>query len=94
MSLKIESEKIENAVNISILISFKNIRMANKVQPVVWKPADIGIELSGAGIRGRRLKLLKLFQPVNEGTCEIMQGETPQEMAENLALTLRKEKIL
>jgi hypothetical protein len=37
---------------------------------------------------------LKLFQPVTEGTCEIMKGETPQEMAENLALTLRKEKIL
>ena len=33
-------------------------------------------------------------QPVNEGTCEMIEGETLKEASENLALRLRAEKIL
>ena len=85
---------VSNEIGQARYPKIQNIRIANKVQPVVWKPADIGMEPSGAGIKGRRLTLQKLFQPVVEGTCEIMTGETTEEMAENLALTLRKAKIL
>jgi electron transfer flavoprotein beta subunit len=74
--------------------AIQNIRVANKIQPVVWKPADIGVEPSMVGAAGRRLTLNKLFQPVHEGTCEMAGGETPQEAAEHLALILRKAKIL
>jgi len=74
--------------------AIQNIRAANKVQPVVWKPSDIGVDASSVGMKGRRLNLLKLFKPVIQGTCEIMEGESTEEMAENLALTLRKAKIL
>jgi electron transfer flavoprotein beta subunit len=74
--------------------AIQNIRIANKIQPVTWKPADVGLDPSGLGSNGRRLKVVKLFQPVNEGTCEIMEGETVEEMAENLALTLRRAKVL
>jgi electron transfer flavoprotein beta subunit len=85
---------VSNEIGQARYPAIKNIKIANKVQPLVWKPADIGIEPSGSGSKGRRLKLLRLFQPVNEGNCEIMEGETTQEMAENLALTLRRAKIL
>ena len=74
--------------------AIQNIRIANKIQPTIWKHADIDIEVSQAGKQGRRQKLLKLFQPVREGTCEIIEGETLQEAAGNLALVLRKAKIL
>jgi electron transfer flavoprotein beta subunit len=74
--------------------AIQNIKIANKIDPAVWKLSDLGIDPSTAGSNGRRLKLLRLFQPVYEGKCEIMEGETVQEMAENLALTLRKNKIL
>jgi len=74
--------------------AIQNIRKADKIQPMIWKPADLGVEPSQIGSKGRRLKLLRLFQPVNEGQCKIIKGETPQEAAENLALTLRKEKIV
>ena len=74
--------------------AIQNIRKADKIQPIIWKPIDLGLEPSHIGSKGRRLKLLKLFQPVNEGQCEIIEGETVQEAAENLALTLRKEKIV
>ncbi len=85
---------VSNEIGQARYPAIQNIRTANKIQPVIWKPSDIGLDPSTVGGKGRRLKILKLFQPVTEGTCEIMQGETPQEMAENLALTLRKEKIL
>ena len=86
---------VSNEIGQARYPKIQNIRIANKVQPVVWKPADIGIEPSGAGSQGKTAySFSKLFQPVVEGTCEIMAGETTEEMAENLALTLRKAKIL
>ncbi len=85
---------VSNEIGQARYPKIQNIRIANKVQPLVWKPADIGIDPSDAGSKGRRLTLQKLFQPVVEANCDIMQGETVEEMAENLALTLRKAKIL
>jgi electron transfer flavoprotein beta subunit len=74
--------------------AIQNIRIANKIQPTIWKHADIGIEKTQTGKQGRRQKLVKLFQPVREGACEMVEGETLQEAGENLALILRKEKVL
>jgi electron transfer flavoprotein beta subunit len=85
---------VSNEIGQARYPAIQNIRVANKIQPVVWKPSDIGVDPSTIGVNGRRLNILRLFQAVAEGTCEVMQGETPQEMAENLALTLRREKIL
>ena len=67
---------------------------AKKIEPIVWKPADIDVEASQIGAQGRRTKLQKLFQPVREGKCEIIEGEGPEEAAANLATKLREEKVL
>ncbi len=74
--------------------TIKGIMAAKKIEPIVWKPADIGIEPSQLGAAGRRVKILRLFQPVHEGKCEMAEGETPEEGAVNLALKLREAKIL
>ncbi|UCG67129.1 MAG: electron transfer flavoprotein subunit beta/FixA family protein [Deltaproteobacteria bacterium] len=74
--------------------SIQNIRKSEKIQPIIWKRPDLGLDPSAVGGQGRRLKLLKLFQPVFEATCEMVEGETPEEAGENLALRLRGEKIL
>jgi len=74
--------------------TIKGIMMAKKKEPVIWKPADIAVEPSQIGAAGRRAKLVKLFQPVREGKCEIIPGETPEEAGANLALKLRQAKIL
>ena len=70
------------------------IMAAKKKEPTIWKPADIGVDASQIGTAGRRAKLLKLFQPVREGKCEIIEGENPEEAGANLALKLREAKIL
>jgi len=74
--------------------TIKGIMMAKKKEPTVWKPADIGITAEQAGTAGRRLKMVKIFQPVKEGKCEIIGGETPEEAAVALAVKLREAKVL
>jgi len=74
--------------------TIKGIMAAKRKEPVVWKPADIGIDPSQLGAAGRRTGLLKLFQPVREGECEIIEGESPEEAAVNLAQRLREAKVL
>jgi electron transfer flavoprotein beta subunit len=63
-------------------------------RPVIWEPEDIGIDPSKIGGRGKKLKLLKLFKPVREGKCEMIEGETLEEAAINLAQKLREAKVL
>jgi electron transfer flavoprotein beta subunit len=67
---------------------------AAKKQPVVWKPADIGLEPSKVGAAGRRSKLDRLFQPVKEAKCEIIGGDTAAEAGAKLAIRLREAKLL
>jgi electron transfer flavoprotein beta subunit len=74
--------------------TIKGIMAAKKIEPIVWKPADIGVDPSQVGAAGRRAKLLKLFQPVREAKCEMIEGETPEEAAANLATKLREAKII
>jgi len=72
----------------------KGIMKAAKIQPIIWKPEDIGVEPSQIGAQGRRTKLAKLFQPVKEAKCEIIEGENVADAAVNLAVRLREAKVL
>jgi len=72
----------------------KGIMAAAKKQPIIWKPQDIGVDPSKVGGQGRLTKLAKLFQPVKEAKCEIIEGESPAEAAVNLAVRLREAKVI
>jgi electron transfer flavoprotein beta subunit len=85
---------ISNEIGEARYPTIKGIMAAKRKDPITWKPADIGAEPSQLGTAGRRAKLLKLFQPVREGQCEIIEGESLEEAAANLALKLREAKIL
>ncbi len=74
--------------------TIKGIMAAKKIEPVIWKPADINIDTSKIGEAGQHVRLRKLFQPVYEGKCEFAEGDSPEEAAENLAQKLREAKIL
>lgn len=74
--------------------TIKGIMAAKRKEPTVWKPADIGVEPSKIGAAGRRAQLRKLFQPVREGKCEVIEGETVEEAAVGLAIRLREAKVL
>lgn len=70
------------------------IRKAGKIQPQVWKAQDIGLSPSEVDVEARKAKLVKLFQPVKEAKCEIIEGENLGEAATNLALKLREVKVI
>jgi electron transfer flavoprotein beta subunit len=74
--------------------TIKGIMGAKKIDPVVWKPGDMELDTSTMGESGRKTAVRRLFQPEHEGTCEMAEGETPEEMAVNLADKLREAKIL
>jgi electron transfer flavoprotein beta subunit len=72
----------------------KGIMAAARKQPIIWKPADLGLEESHVGAAGRRLALDRLYQPVKEAHCEMVEGETAAEAGANLALRLRQAKVI
>jgi electron transfer flavoprotein beta subunit len=74
--------------------TIKGMMAAKKKEPLVWKPADLGVDPARIGAKGRHARMLRLFQPVREGRCEYVEGATPEEQGVNLALKLREEKII
>ncbi|MCX7912181.1 MAG: electron transfer flavoprotein subunit beta/FixA family protein [Dehalococcoidales bacterium] len=72
----------------------KGIMAAKKKEPLVWKPTDLGLDASRLGSAGRKVKLLRLYQPVYEGRCEFVEGQTPEEAGANLAIKLREAKVI
>jgi electron transfer flavoprotein beta subunit len=74
--------------------TIKGIMAAKRKEPIVWKPADIGAESAQLGTAGRHVKMVKIFQPVREGKCEIIAGENEEDAAANLAKKLVEVKLL
>jgi electron transfer flavoprotein beta subunit len=74
--------------------TLKGIMAAAKKQPTIWKPADIGVDPGQIGAAGRKNKLVKLFQPVKEGKCEVIEADSPAEAGAQLAVKLRESKLL
>ena len=72
----------------------KGIMMARRMEPIVWKPADIGAEPAKIGASGRRAKLMRLFQPVRDTKCEFILADTPEDAVDKLAVKLRENKVL
>ncbi len=67
----------------------QQIMAAARKQVTEWSLADLGL-----GAISPKLNLERLFIPVNEGECEIIEGDSPQEQAANLVRRLREAKII
>jgi len=74
--------------------TIKGIMSAKRKEPIVWSPADLEIDTAQIGAAGRRVKMLRLFQPVREGACEIIEGEDEADAGANLAAKLSEVKLL
>jgi len=72
----------------------RGIMAAKRKEPIVWKAADIGVEPFQVGANGSRNRLVKLFQPVHDGKCEFIEGDTPEEAAVKLVERLKQEKLI
>jgi electron transfer flavoprotein beta subunit len=70
------------------------IMQAAKKTVTKWSAADLGIDASTVGAAGARMKLERLFIPQAGGNVILIEGETPQEMAQNLVKALQADKVL
>jgi electron transfer flavoprotein beta subunit len=74
--------------------TLRNIMAAARKEITEWSPADVGADPSRVGAAGRRAKLQRLYIPVFEGQCEIIEGENAADAGRKLALKLREAKII
>ena len=65
------------------------IKAARKQVPV-WSAADMGIDASDVGAAVARRRLVTLFIPDRDRTCEMIGGETPEDAGSKLADRLRE----
>ena len=72
----------------------KGIMAATKKEVPTWNAQDIGADTARLGAAGARAKLRQLFIPVKEAKCEIIEGESPEDAAVNLALKLRETRLI
>ncbi len=76
------------------LPNIRGVLAAKKKEPLYWKATDIGADAASIGQSGRRVKLLRLYQPQRDAHCETIPGATPEEQGINLALKLRELKLI
>lgn len=72
----------------------RQIMMAARKQVTVWTASDLGLDPSQVGAAGARTELERLYVPVKEVQCEFIEGDSPQELAANLARRLREAKLI
>jgi electron transfer flavoprotein beta subunit len=72
----------------------RQIMLAAKKTVQVWSAADIGLDGSATGADNRWLPLEALYVPKVESNVEIIEGDSPEEKARNLAQKLRAAKLI
>ena len=72
----------------------QQIMQAAKKQVAIWSAADLGLDASQLGPDARKLTLERLYIPVSGTECEIIEGDTPEEKAQNLARKLSEAKLI
>ena len=72
----------------------KGMMAAKKVTPVKWDASDINVQAFQAGVSGRKSRLISLYKRPVGKMCELIEGDSSEEMGANLALKLREAKII
>jgi electron transfer flavoprotein beta subunit len=72
----------------------QQIMQAARKQVTVWSAADLGLDGSQLGPDARKLTLERLYIPVSDTQVEIIEGDTPEEKAQNLAKKLAEAKLI
>ena len=72
----------------------QQIMQAARKQVTAWSAADLGLDASQLGTEARKLTLERLYIPASDTQCEFIEGDTPEEMAQNLARKLNEAKLI
>ncbi len=85
---------VSNEIGLPRLPTGMGIINAVRKEIPVWSNQDINADVSLIGANAEGSKLLSLSLPERERTCEIVSGESPDEVAENLAGKLRAAGVI
>ncbi|MFQ5452784.1 MAG: electron transfer flavoprotein subunit beta/FixA family protein [Candidatus Zixiibacteriota bacterium] len=80
-------------INEPRLPSLKGKMTARKKEIVRWNAADLGLDGSGIGVDSGT-KVIKVSSPPPRPKGEMIEGETPEEIADNLFNKLRENQII
>ena len=72
----------------------RDIMAAGRKQPLIWSAQDLGLDPSTVGDAGALTKVRRLYVEEKAVQCEILEGETPAEAGEKLALKLRELRVI
>ena len=72
----------------------QQIMQAAKKQVSVWPAGDLGLDASQLGPDAKKLALERLYVPVSDTQVEIIEGDTPEEKAQNLVKKLAEAKLI
>jgi electron transfer flavoprotein beta subunit len=61
---------------------------------VVWSATDLGVVATELGAAGARRVRERVFVPVKDNRCELMEGATPEAQTAQLAQRLREAKVI
>lgn len=61
---------------------------------VVWSAADLGVPAGEVGAVGARCVRERVFVPVKDNRCEMVEGSSPEQQAAKLARRLREAKVI
>ena len=81
---------VSSEIGILRTAALAGIMAAQKKPMKVLSAQDLGVKPADF----RKTTLVKLFQPVRDTKCEIIQGATPEEAAANLAVKMKESKII
>lgn len=70
--------------------SLQAIKAAKSLPQTVLALADLALDPSGLG----RIETVALAAPSRERRCTMVEGETPEEAGRNLALLLKRDKVI
>jgi len=85
---------LSDDTNVPRYSKLKDIMTAAKKQVPTWKAADLNLEGARVGAAAARLQVKGVAIPKRESRCEMLDGDTPEERAEKLALRLRELKVI
>ena len=72
----------------------KDIMAAGKKTIPVWKAADLALDPDRVGAEASRVAITDVYIPMKESTCEMIEGDTPEEQAVKLVARLRELKLI
>ena len=67
---------------------------AGRKQPQIWNSQDLGLDPATVGDSGALTKVRRLYVEEKVSQVEIIEGDTPAEAGEKLALKLRELRII